>query len=76
MEYENFLIREQNGEAEYQQGDTNCSDCNQQICACESLADWHRERETAFSQWLEAHGDSLPLPQSFSAWLEQSGDKI
>ena len=30
----------------------------------------------SFSKWLEAHGDSLPLPQSFSAWLEQQNDTI
>lgn len=30
----------------------------------------------SFSKWLEAHGDSLPLPQSFSEWLERTQDKI
>ena len=45
MSYENFLMREQNWEAPYQQGDTNCSDCNQVICACESLSEWYAERD-------------------------------
>jgi hypothetical protein len=60
MSYENYLIREM---TECAPGDTNCSDCNQVICACESLADWHRERElaepTSFSQWLDQTGDSI-----------------
>jgi hypothetical protein len=41
MSYENFLIREATGE--YQSGDTNCSDCGQVICACESLSEWMDE---------------------------------
>lgn len=61
--YEHFLEMEQEGRAAYQLGDTTCSDCNQVICACESLAEWHNERElqepTSFSQWLEQNGDSI-----------------
>lgn len=48
MSYENFLIMEQEGRAAYQLGDTTCSDCNQVICACESLAEWHNERDNNF----------------------------
>ena len=43
-------------------GDSTCSDCNQIVCACESLADWNRERDqepTSFSQWLEQNGDTI-----------------
>ncbi len=46
-EYENQLIRESTGDRllhdGYEPGDTNCEDCGQLICACESLSDFVRE---------------------------------
>jgi hypothetical protein len=48
MRYGNFYEMEREGRAAYQLGDTNCVDCGQTICACESLADWHRERDNNF----------------------------
>ncbi len=35
-----------------------------------------REANFAFSDWLDSHGDSLPLPNSFSEWCEQNNQSI
>ncbi len=30
----------------------------------------------SFSEWLESHGDYLPLPNSFQEWLDRGNDAI
>ena len=61
MSYENQLIREMTGDPRLHDG---------------YEPELALDQTESFCQWLDAHGDSLPLPESFTQWLDQTGDSI
>lgn len=49
------------------------------VCSCPAPSEFPlqlMDRPTTFGEYLERHGDHLPLPNSFQEWLDSNQDSI
>ncbi len=53
-------------------GDVCCVPASSEPCRLQLMYGGPR----SFTEWLESHGDYLPLPNSFQEWLDRGNDAI